>query len=60
MWSLSPPIVGFPVRTNADGSWEVVQGVEHNEFGQEKFMASVRELQEERDAVAGLLGAEAQ
>jgi malate dehydrogenase len=52
-------IVGFPVRTNADGSWEVVEGVEHNEFGQEKFMASVRELQEERDAVAGLLTAEA-
>jgi len=49
-------LIGFPVRTNADGSWEIVDGVEHNEFGQEKFMASVRELQEERDAVAGLLG----
>lgn len=48
-------IVGFPVRTKADGSWEVVQGVEHNEFGQEKFMASVRELEEEREAVSGLL-----
>jgi malate dehydrogenase len=48
-------IVGFPVRTNADGSWEVVQGVEHNEFGQEKFMNSVKELEEEREAVSGLL-----
>lgn len=48
-------IIGFPIRTNADGSWEVVQGVEHNEFGQEKFMASVRELEEEREAVSGLL-----
>ncbi len=48
-------LIGFPIRTSADGSWEVVQGVEHNEFGQEKFMASVRELEEEREAVSGLL-----
>lgn len=48
-------IVGFPIRTSADGSWSVVEGVEHNEFGQEKFMASVRELEEERDAVRNLL-----
>jgi malate dehydrogenase len=48
-------IIGFPVRTGADGSWEVVEGVEHNEFGQEKFMASVHELEEERSAVSELL-----
>jgi malate dehydrogenase len=48
-------MIGFPVRTNADGSWEVVEGVEHNEFGQQKFMASVHELEEEREAVSGLL-----
>jgi malate dehydrogenase len=48
-------MIGFPVRTGSDGSWEVVQGVEHNEFGQQKFMNSVKELQEEHDAVSGLL-----
>jgi malate dehydrogenase len=48
-------IVGFPIRTAANGSWEIVQGVEHNEFGQEKFMASVKELEEERDAVKAML-----
>ncbi|MEO5929773.1 MAG: malate dehydrogenase [Candidatus Kapaibacterium sp.] len=48
-------MVGFPVRTNADGSWEIVAGVEHNEFGQEKFMASVKELEEEHEAVQGLI-----
>ena len=49
-------IVGFPVRTAGNGSWEIVDGVQHNEFGQEKFMASVHELEEERAAVAGLMG----
>ncbi len=48
-------LIGFPVRTNADGSWSVVDGVQHNEFGHEKFMASVKELEEEREAVSGLL-----
>lgn len=48
-------IVGFPIRTTAQGAWEVVENVPHNEFGQEKFMASVRELEEEREAVSGLL-----
>lgn len=48
-------MVGFPIRTNADGTWEVVEGVEHNEWAQGKFMASVKELVEERDAVKGLV-----
>ncbi|HVZ39328.1 MAG TPA: malate dehydrogenase [Candidatus Kapabacteria bacterium] len=48
-------MIGFPVRTKADGSWEVVQGITHNEFSHEKFMASVKELEEEREAVSGLL-----
>lgn len=50
-------VVGFPIRTAADGSWSVVEGVEHNEFGQEKFHASIRELEEEREAVSELLPA---
>ncbi len=48
-------MIGFPVRTLADGSWQVVEGVQHNEWGQGKFMASVHELEEERDAVSSML-----
>jgi malate dehydrogenase len=51
-------IVGFPIRTNVDGSWEVVTGIKHNDWAQEKFDASVKELAEERDAVSHLLGEE--
>ncbi|MCB0713631.1 MAG: malate dehydrogenase [Ignavibacteriae bacterium] len=49
-------IVGFPIRTNADGSWEVVEGVEHNDWAKEKITASIEELQWEQDAVKDLLG----
>jgi len=48
-------VIGFPVRTAADGSWSIVEGIEHNEFAEGKFRASVQELEEERDAVAELL-----
>ena len=48
-------MIGFPIRTLADGNYEVVSGVQHNEFGEDKFRASVAELVEERDAVAALL-----
>ena len=48
-------IIGFPIRTNDDGSWEIVEGVEHNEWAQEKFNASVEELQWEKEAVKEML-----
>ena len=48
-------VVGFPIRTNADGSYEIVHDIEHNDYAEEKFRASVTELEEEREAVAGLL-----
>lgn len=48
-------IIGFPVRTVSEGTCEVVEGVQHNEFGEGKFRASVAELVEERDAVSELL-----
>ena len=47
-------MIGFPVRTAADGTVQVVEGIPHNEFGEEKFRASVQELVEEREAVAGM------
>ncbi|MGC0143608.1 malate dehydrogenase [Pseudactinotalea sp. Z1732] len=46
-------ISSFPVRST-DGRWEIVQGLEINEFSRTRIDASVAELTEERDAVAGL------
>lgn len=46
-------ICSFPCRTE-NGKIKVVEGIKHNEFGQEKFMASVEELRGERDAVKSL------
>jgi len=41
------------VTTN-NGDWEIVQGLEINEFSRAKIDASVAELAEERDAVKEL------
>ncbi|HLS63448.1 MAG TPA: malate dehydrogenase, partial [Ruania sp.] len=46
-------ISSFPVRSNG-GTWEIVQGLEINEFSRGKIDASVAELVGERDAVKGL------
>jgi malate dehydrogenase len=45
----------MPIRTNADGSWSVVQGVPVDEFSQGKIDATVAELVEEREAVKDLI-----
>ena len=46
-------ISSFPVTTRG-GDWSIVQGLEIDEFSRGKIDASVRELEEERDAVRGL------
>ncbi len=46
-------ISSFPCRA-VDGGWEIIQGVEINDFSREKIDASVTELAGERDAVAEL------
>jgi malate dehydrogenase len=46
-------ISSFPV-VSKNGAWEIVQGLEINDFSRSRIDASVKELQEERDAVAGL------
>ena len=46
-------ISGFPVTCDG-GEWKVVQGIEIDEFSQGKIDATIGELREERDAVAGL------
>ena len=50
-------ISSFPCTTK-DGSWEIVQGLEIDDFSRPRIDASVTELTEERDAVKslGLLG----
>ncbi len=48
-------IVGFPIRTNEDGSWEIVAGIEHGEWAQEKVQASIDELLWEKEEVASML-----
>ncbi|NNL11107.1 MAG: malate dehydrogenase [Pseudomonadales bacterium] len=47
-------IYSFPV-TCKHGNWEIVQGLEINDFSQAKMKATEKELCEERDAVAHLL-----
>jgi malate dehydrogenase len=46
-------ISSFPVRC-AGGEWEIIQGLEIDDFSRERIVASVTELTEERDAVRGL------
>ncbi|OPC81354.1 malate dehydrogenase [Embleya scabrispora] len=46
-------ISSFPVVCK-DGKWEIVQGLDVNEFSRARIDASVRELAEERDAVREL------
>lgn len=48
-------MVSMPIRTKADGSWEVVQGVPVSDFSRARIDASVKELKEERDAVKDLI-----
>ena len=46
-------ISSFPCRS-VNGEWEIIQGVEINDFSRSKIDASVAELVEERDAVKDL------
>ena len=46
-------ISSFPVTTK-NGDWEIVQGLEIDEFSRARIDASVAELAEERDAVTQL------
>lgn len=50
-------MASMPIRTNADGSWSVVEGLPIDEFSQSKIDATVQELREELDAVKNLVPA---
>ncbi len=45
----------FPIRSD-DSNWSIVQGIEINEFSQEKINGTKQELLEEQEAVQELLG----
>ncbi|HYC36520.1 MAG TPA: malate dehydrogenase [Usitatibacter sp.] len=45
---------GYPVST-AEGKYEIVKGLEHNDFAKAKIAATQKELNEERAAIAHLL-----
>lgn len=46
-------IFSFPCRTEG-GKIKIIEGIKHNEFGQEKFKVTLDELRGERDAVKSL------
>jgi malate dehydrogenase len=46
-------ISSFPVTTK-DGSYEIVRGLDINDFSRVRIDASVKELEEEREAVRDL------
>ncbi len=45
---------GFPVRSDGKRR-EIVQGLSHNDFSKEKITITLKELEEEREAVRGIL-----
>jgi malate dehydrogenase len=47
-------MTSFPIRTKADGSWEIVEGLELNDYSQSKIQASIDELTGERKTVTDL------
>ena len=48
-------VFGYPCTSSGTGSYSVVEGVKLDEFGQQKFKATLQELLEEKDAVKDLL-----
>jgi len=48
-------VFGYPCRTDGQGNCRVVDGLKLDAFGKSKFDSTLKELQEERDAVKELL-----
>jgi malate dehydrogenase len=49
-------VFSYPCRSDGKGNLSVVEGVKLDAYGQQKFQATLKELEEERDAVKDLLG----
>jgi malate dehydrogenase len=50
-------VFGYPCKTDAQGGYTVVEGLQFDDFGKARFAATLKELQEEQDAVKELLPA---
>lgn len=48
-------VFSFPSKGDGKGNFTIVEGVKLDAFGQEKFKITLKELEEERDAVKDLL-----
>ncbi len=48
-------ISSFPLRSDGVGGWEIVQGLERNDFLEERIAATAAELEQERELVKDLL-----
>ena len=46
----------FPIRSDGQGGWEIVQGLELSDFARTKIKATEDELKEERAVIVDLLG----
>ena len=56
-YGIAPGIMfGYPIRTKADGSWEIVQGLPLDAFSKEKIAITEKELLEERATASEALG----
>jgi malate dehydrogenase len=49
-------VFSYPCRSDGKGNLSVVEGVPLDEYGRQKFQTTLKELEEERDAVRDLLG----
>jgi malate dehydrogenase len=49
-------VFGYPCKTDGKGNYTVVEGLKLDAFGTEKFKLTLKELEEEREAVKDLLG----
>ena len=48
-------VFGYPCTATGDGNWKVVEGLQFDAFGQEKFKKTLDELLQEQDVVKDLL-----
>jgi malate dehydrogenase len=48
-------VFSYPCRSDGKGTYRAVEGVKLDAYGQQKFQLTLKELQEERDAVKDLL-----
>ena len=48
-------VFGYPCRADGKGNFQIVEGLKLDAFGQQKFQTTLKELEEEREAVKDLL-----